>query len=196
MHLSLRPALFLDRDGVINIDHAYVFTQEQFEFIDGIFELCRYAKELGYLIFVITNQAGIGRGYYTEQQFLEFTEWMCGVFAAKGAAIDKVYFCPFHPEYGIGQYKKDSPFRKPGPGMILQAAQEFGVDLKSSVLVGDKESDIKAGLAAGVGCNLFFCPTSVTANGPSSPTATAVISKLTDSFPFLRHDQSGIVNYA
>jgi D-glycero-D-manno-heptose 1,7-bisphosphate phosphatase len=194
MHLSLRPALFLDRDGVINVDHAYVCTQDRFELIDGIFELCRYAKKLDYLIVVITNQAGIGRGYYTEQQFLEFTEWMCRVFEDQEAAIDKVYFCPFHPEFGIGQYKKDSPFRKPGPGMILQAVQEFGVDLKSSVLVGDKVSDIQAGVAAGVGCNLFYSPLSASAS--DSSIATAVIGKLTDSFPFLRHDQSGDVNYA
>jgi D-glycero-D-manno-heptose 1,7-bisphosphate phosphatase len=177
--------LFLDRDGVINVDHAYVCTQDQFEFIEGIFELCRRAKELGYLIFVITNQAGIGRGYYTEQDFLEFTEWMCGIFEARGATIDKVYYCPFHPEYGVGRYKMDSPFRKPGPGMILQAAEEFGVDLKHSVLVGDKESDIGAGLAAGVGCNLFYCPSSATALASGSSVATAVISKLTDSFQFL-----------
>lgn len=193
--MSFKPALFLDRDGVINVDHAYVCTQDQFEFIEGIFELCRRAKELGYLIFIITNQAGIGRGYYTEEEFLEFTKWMCGVFEAQGAAIDKVYYCPFHPEFGIGRYKIDSPFRKPGPGMILQAAQEFGVDLKNSVLVGDKESDIEAGLAAGVGCNLFYCPPSATAPVSGSPDATAVISKLTDSFHFLLRD-SGDAAYA
>ena len=185
MHLSLRPALFLDRDGVINIDHAYVCTQEQFEFIEGIFELCRHAKGLGYLVFVITNQAGIGRGYYTEQEFLEFTEWMCGVFAAQGAAIDKVYFCPFHPEYGVGRYKVDSPFRKPGPGMILQAAEEFSVDLKHSVLVGDKESDIEAGLAAGVGCNLLYQPAAANTPAAWGSAATSVIRELTDCIPFL-----------
>ena len=194
--MSLRPALFLDRDGVINVDHAYVCTQDQFQFIEGIFELCRRAKELGYLIFVITNQAGIARGYYTERDFLDLTEWMCGIFAAQGAAIDKVYFCPFHPEFGIGRYKVDSPFRKPGPGMILQAAREFGVDLKNSVLVGDKESDMEAGLAAGVGCNLFYRPSSATALASGSSAATAVIGKLTDSLPFLLHDQSGDASYA
>lgn len=182
--MSLRPALFLDRDGVINVDHAYVCSQDQFEFIDGIFELCRHARELGYLIFVITNQAGIGRGYYTERDFLEITEWMLGVFEAKGGAIDKVYFCPFHPESGIGKYKVDSPFRKPGPGMILQAAEEFGVDLKGSVLVGDKESDIMAGLAAGIGCNLLFnrCADK---SRPDGTLATSVIGKLADAYPCL-----------
>lgn len=153
-----RPALFLDRDGVINIDHAYVHRREDFDFVDGIFELCRVARQRGYLIFVVTNQAGIGRGKYTEEDFHRLTTWMCGVFAEQGAPLDKVYFCPYHAEHGIGRYKIDSPFRKPRPGMILQAAQEFGVDLSASVLLGDNETDIQAGLAAGVGRNLLFCP--------------------------------------
>lgn len=151
-------ALFLDRDGVINIDRDYVHRREQVEFIDGIFELCRHARALGYLIFVITNQAGIGRGYYTEQDFLKLTHWMNRVFNAEGIVIDKTYFCPFHPEFGIGKYKMDSPFRKPRPGMILQASKEFGVDLAKSVLIGDKETDIQAGISAGVGTNLLYCP--------------------------------------
>lgn len=158
MRLSRRPALFLDRDGVINVDHAYVYKQEDFEFIDGIFDLCRTAKQLGFLIFVVTNQAGIGRGFYTEQDFLKLTDWMCGIFCDEGIVIDKVYFCPSHPEYGVGQYKVDSPYRKPGPGMILQAAQEFDIDMTRSVLVGDKESDIQAAVAAGVGRTFLYWP--------------------------------------
>ena len=185
MHLSARPALFLDRDGVINVDHGYVCTQEQFELVEGVLELCRHARELGYLIFVITNQAGIGRGYYTEQEFLEFTEWMCGVFEAHGASIDKVYFCPSHPEHGVGKYRIDSPFRKPGPGMILQAAEEFDVDLERSVLVGDKESDIKAGLAAGIGCNLLYQPVAANVPVPGGSSAASVIRSLADAAPFL-----------
>lgn len=189
--MSRRPALFLDRDGVINVDHAYVCKPEHFEFVDGIFDLCRAAGQLGYLIFVVTNQAGIGRGYYTEQDFLELTGWMCETFKARGAAIDKVYFCPSHPEYGIGQYKVDSPFRKPGPGMLLQAAEEFGVDLAGSVLVGDKETDIQAGIAAGVGCNLLYAP-----SGPDAAIetkASAVVGKLADVSRFLRQTRSANV---
>jgi len=181
--VSRTPALFLDRDGVINIDHGYVYKKENFEFVKGIFELCRTAKRLGYLIFVITNQAGIGRDYYTEQDFLNLTDWMCGVFSDKGVDIDNVYFCPFHPEYGVGQYKVDSLYRKPGPGMILQAAEEFGVDLARSVLVGDKETDIQAGIAAGVGCNLLYRASGI---GSSLKTAaSAVISSLSQVEPFL-----------
>lgn len=148
--VPLRPALFLDRDGVINVDRGYVYKQEDFEFIDGIFERCRLAQHLGYLIFVITNQSGIGRGYYTEQDFLILNDWMCGVFKEHGVNIEKVYYCPSRPE----EY---SPDRKPMPGMILRAAEEFGIDLPKSVLVGDKETDIQAGIAAGVGVNLLYC---------------------------------------
>lgn len=152
------PALFLDRDGVINIDHAYVHKREDFDFVDGIFELVRTARERGCLVFVVTNQAGIGRGKYTEADFHRLTDWMCAEFASRGAAIDKVYFCPYHAEHGVGAYKIDSPFRKPNPGMILQAAQEFDVDLAASVLLGDMETDIQAGTRAGVGRTLLFCP--------------------------------------
>jgi len=176
-----RPALFLDRDGVINVDHGYVHRPETVEFVDGIFELCRHARSLGYLIFVVTNQAGIGRGYYGEDDFLALTDWMRRRFDAEGAAIDKVYFCPFHPEHGIGQYKLDSPFRKPGPGMILQAADEFGVDLARSVLVGDNETDIRAGLAAGVGCTVLYRP-----GGQRAPTASsAQVERLAEVSSYL-----------
>lgn len=181
--MKRRPALFLDRDGVINIDHGYVCRQEDFKFVDGIFELCRHARKLGYLILVVTNQAGIGRGYYTEQDFLKLTEWMCGIFGTEGIVIDKVYFCPSHPEHGVGKYKVDSPFRKPGPGMILQAAVEFDVDLARSVLVGDKETDIQAGVAAGVGCNLLYCPSG--AEFPLNSTTHSTIGYLADAVRFL-----------
>lgn len=145
----MRPALFLDRDGVINVDRGYVHKREDFEFIDGIFELCRSAQELGYLIFVVTNQSGIGRGYYTEKEFLDLSDWMCGVFKEQGVDIAKVYYCPATPE-------ENSPDRKPMPGMILRAAEEFGVDLSRSVLIGDSDTDIRAGICAGVGINLLY----------------------------------------
>ena len=151
-----RSALFLDRDGVINVDHGYISSQDQFEFINGIFDLCRRATELHYLIIVITNQAGIGRGYYTEEEFNDLTAWMCGEFLARGVEIQKVYFCPDHPEHGVGKYRKESEFRKPGPGMILQAVSECNIDLNSSVLIGDKISDMQAGLTAGVRHNFLY----------------------------------------
>jgi D-glycero-D-manno-heptose 1,7-bisphosphate phosphatase len=149
-------ALFLDRDGVININHGYVHRAENFDFIDGIFDLGRAAHALSYRLVVITNQAGIARGFYSEQQFLELTQWMCNQFIMQGAPIAKVYFSPFHPTEGIGKYKKDDFSRKPHPGMILQAQSELNLDLDCSILIGDKASDIQAGITAGVGCNILF----------------------------------------
>ena len=166
-------ALFLDRDGVINVDRGYVCSPEQFELVDGITDLCRHAVSLGYLLIVATNQAGIGRGYYTEADFLALTDWMCDAFRERGAPIAKVYYCPFHPEFGVGEYRRESDCRKPAPGMILQAAREFDIDLRRSVLVGDKESDILAGVAAGVGCNVLYWPKS----GRAQPSAATVASQ-------------------
>ena len=168
---------------MINVDHAYVHRREDFDFVDGIFDLCRLARQRGYLIFVITNQAGIGRSKYTEDDFHTLTKWMCEVFASEGAAIDKVYFCPYHAEHGVGHYKMDSPFRKPNPGMILQAAEEFGVDLAASILVGDRESDIQAGARAGVGRNLLFCPPGHRTAGHTI--AQAVVGGHAEVTPFL-----------
>src|ERR1700693_5115463 len=147
-------ALFLDRDGVINVDKNYVWRIEDFEFLPGIFELCRAAQTVGLLPIVVTNQAGIGRGYYTEQDFLTLTEWMLGEFRARGIGIGCVYHCPYPPTEGIGDFGRASPARKPNPGMILRAKDDLGLDLSQSVLVGDKDSDIDAGRAAGVGYNV------------------------------------------
>lgn len=171
-----RPALFLDRDGVINVDHNYVCRPENFEFIEGIFDLCRRAQLQGYLLIVITNQAGIGRGYYSEADFSALTDWMCEQFAAESITIDGVYFSPFHPEHGIGHYKADAPCRKPRPGMIMQAAKEHGIDLPRSVLVGDNPSDIEAGVAAGVRRLFLFCSTAAPGEGKED---AQVIDKLT-----------------
>ncbi|MED0676150.1 HAD family hydrolase [Aneurinibacillus thermoaerophilus] len=149
-------ALFLDRDGVINVEKNYVHKIEDFEFMDGIFETLRYFQEKGYLLIIITNQAGIGRGYYTEEQFHILNDWMLSEFEKEGIYITKVYYCPYHPEHGIGKYKRDSFDRKPNPGMILKSQKEFNIDLSKSILVGDKESDIQAGKRAGVNVNIIF----------------------------------------
>ena len=110
-----RPALFLDRDGVINVDHGYVHKPEAAEFIDGIFELVAAAKRAGYLVVVVTNQAGIGRGYYSDADFHALMDWMKARFVKRGGQVDAVYFCPDHPESGIGGYHHESEFRKPAP---------------------------------------------------------------------------------
>lgn len=162
--MTNRRALFLDRDGVINLDHGYVHDRAGFNFVDGIFDLVKYANDVGYMVFVVTNQAGIGRGYYTEHDFKLLTNWMCDQFLAKGGRVEKVYYCPDHPEYGLGANKRESYSRKPGPGMILAAAQEYNLDLRSSVLIGDKDTDIEAGIGAGVGCNILYSPRHVSTN--------------------------------
>jgi D-glycero-D-manno-heptose 1,7-bisphosphate phosphatase len=141
---------------VINLNHGYVHKHEDFNFIEGIFDVVQYSQQKGCKLIVITNQAGIARGYYTEQQFHQLTNWMCQQFLAAGAPIDRVYFPPFHPTAGIGKYLKDDDSRKPHPGMILQAQKELSIDLCRSVLIGDNVSDIQAGTAAGVGTNLLF----------------------------------------
>jgi D-glycero-D-manno-heptose 1,7-bisphosphate phosphatase len=149
-------ALFLDRDGVINVERGYVHRRESFEFIPGIFELCRAAQGLGYLLVVVTNQAGIARGYYSEADFNDLTDWMIDQFAENKVGITRVYYCPYHPVFGVGRYKRDSPDRKPNPGLLLRAQTELDLDLVSSILIGDKLSDIQAGSAAGVGTQILM----------------------------------------
>ena len=157
---GLGRALFLDRDGVINVNHGYVHSVEKFEFVDGIFELVQAAKSAGFEVVVVTNQAGIARGYYSEAQFHGLMAWVREQFARRGGSIDKVYFSPYHPTAGIGEYRKDEDTRKPRPGMILQAQQELGLSLEDSILVGDQPSDIQAGHTAGVGLNVLYATSS------------------------------------
>jgi D-glycero-D-manno-heptose 1,7-bisphosphate phosphatase len=145
-----RAALFLDRDGIINEDRGYVHTAETFVWCDGIFELVRSAVAFGFLPVVVTNQSGIGRGYYTEQAFAELTGWMRARFADEEAPIAAVYHCPFHPDATVAEYRQDHPWRKPAPGMLLAAAQDLDLNLTGSILVGDTWSDIAAASAAGV----------------------------------------------
>ena len=142
----MTKALFLDRDGTINIDKAYVHRREDFEFIDGVFDFCRRAQELGYLVIVVTNQSGIARGYYTEADYRALTDWMVGEFAAHGVKVTDVFHCP----------ELSGPDRKPEPGMVLKARDRYGIDMSASVSVGDKPRDVEAGERAGVGRNVLF----------------------------------------
>lgn len=141
----MNKALFLDRDGVINIDKGHVYLRENFEFSEGIFDLTRKYYNSGYLILVITNQAGIAKGIYTEEDFINLSVWMVEQFQKKGIIISKVYHCPHHPDI-----TGECSCRKPKPGMIIQAVKEFDLDLSKSVVIGDMESDLQAGRSAGV----------------------------------------------
>ena len=145
MSLGSQKALFLDRDGVINVEKDYLYKIEDFEFIDGIVSLCKHYQEKGYLLFVVTNQSGIARKYYSENDFNRLTTWMLDQFKIKGVLISKVYFCPHHP-----QISGECNCRKPKPGMLLQAKDEYNLDMKNSVIIGDKERDIEAGYNAGL----------------------------------------------
>ncbi len=136
-------ALFLDRDGVINYDPGYVYRIEDFEFMPGIFEALAGFMMLGYEIFVVTNQSGIGRGYYSEDDFAKLSKYMIDEFKSHGIEIKKIYHCPHTPI-------DDCNCRKPKPGMILQALDEFNISLKDSLMIGDKPSDLESARRAGV----------------------------------------------
>jgi D-glycero-D-manno-heptose 1,7-bisphosphate phosphatase len=143
-------ALFLDRDGVVNEEVGYLHRVEEVRFVDGIFSLCRTAMRLGYKLIVVTNQAGIARGYYSEEDFYSLMEWMRDALGREGVELDAVYHCPFHPEHGVGPYKREHEDRKPGIGMLRKGATEHGVSLVDSVMVGDRCSDVRAANAAGL----------------------------------------------
>lgn len=152
MHSSEKTkALFLDRDGTINIEKNYVYKIEYFEFQPGIFELIKKYQNDGFLIFVITNQSGIARSFYTEEDFHVLNDWMIKAFGAAGIQISKVYYCPHHPEI-----TGDCNCRKPKPGMISRAIKEFNLKSVNSVSIGDKKRDILAGKNAGIGKNLYI----------------------------------------
>jgi D-glycero-D-manno-heptose 1,7-bisphosphate phosphatase len=141
----MNKALFIDRDGVINVDKGHVFLIEDFEFSEGIFDLCRKYFNTGYLIIVVTNQAGIAKGLYSEEDFINLTDWMISQFKNNGITITKVYYCPHHPEIS-----GSCECRKPEPGMLLQAVREFDLKISECIMVGDKESDLEAGRRAGI----------------------------------------------
>ncbi len=143
-------ALFLDRDGVINEEIGYMYRVEDVRFVDGIFSLCRTAAALGYRLIVVTNQAGIARGLYTEADFQTLMEWMRGQLRQEGVELDAVYHSPYHPVHGVGEYKREHEDRKPGTGMLRRGAREFGVVLEESVMVGDRCTDVAAANAAGL----------------------------------------------
>ncbi|QLB12363.1 D-alpha,beta-D-heptose 1,7-bisphosphate phosphatase [Bisgaardia hudsonensis] len=142
-------AIFLDRDGTINIDYGYVHQIDQFQFIDGCIESLKELKELGYLLILVTNQSGIARGYFSEAQFLQLTEWMDWSLADRGVDLDGIYYCPHHIN-GIGEFKVDCNCRKPKTGMFEQAISDFNIDPSISFMVGDKKEDMQAGINAGI----------------------------------------------
>lgn len=153
--MEMRPALFLDRDGVLNKDRGYVARVADLEWVEGAMETVAAFKARGWFVFVITNHTGIAHGLYTEEDMQAVHDHLLFEFAAHGAEIDRIYHCPFHPDGSEPRYARESIDRKPGPGMLLQAMADFPVRREGSFLIGDKPADIQAAHAAGVGGFLF-----------------------------------------
>ncbi len=137
-------AIFFDRDGVVNRDFGYVYQQEDFIFMDGIFELLDFFKKQNYLLILVTNQSGIGMGYYTEEDFLTLNEFMQNEIKKKlGFNFDRIYFCPHHPD-------DNCLCRKPKPGMIQKATKDYKINLAQSILIGDRIRDVQAAQYGGI----------------------------------------------
>lgn len=153
-----KPVLFLDRDGVLNVNYGYVHAKDRWTWCRGAREAVKYANDHGVLVIVVTNQAGIGRGYYGTGTFLELMDWVGEELAASGAHLDGVYHCPHHPEAGVGEYLRDCDCRKPEPGMLLRAVADWNPDMARSLMIGDSPKDLEAAERAGVAASLLFDP--------------------------------------
>lgn len=142
-----RPAAFLDRDGVLNVDHGYAYRPDQLDWIAGAPRAVRLLNDAGYYVLVVTNQSGIARGYYDEAAVEAFHAHMQDSLAASGAHIDTFYYCPHHPDGTVEQWAVRCACRKPGIGLLQQAAQEWPIDIAGSFMIGDKDSDMAAAAA-------------------------------------------------
>jgi D-glycero-D-manno-heptose 1,7-bisphosphate phosphatase len=151
----MRPAIFLDRDGTLNADVGFTHRVDDLRLLDGVADGLRHFGQLGFQLLITTNQSGIARGYFSEDQMHAFNVALVERLRTEGIAIAGVYFCPFHPTEGQGKYCAESPLRKPNPGMILAAAKDHHLDLPASFAIGDKASDVAAGQAAGCGTILI-----------------------------------------
>ncbi|STO32193.1 D,D-heptose 1,7-bisphosphate phosphatase [Fusobacterium necrogenes] len=146
----MNKAIILDRDGTINIEKDYLHKIEDFEFEEGVVEGLKILADLGYIFVVVTNQSGIARGYYTEEDLEILNNYIGEILEKEGIKIKKFYFCPHHPEKGVGKYKVECNCRKPNPGMLEEAIKEFDIDREKSFMIGDNISDIEAGINANV----------------------------------------------
>lgn len=179
-----RRALFLDRDGVINENLGYVHTPAETHWLPGIFQFAQRATDAGFLLVVATNQAGIARGLYSEEQFLDYTGWMHLRFAERGSPLLATYYCPHHPTAGIGAARRDCDCRKPRPGMLQAAIRELELDPASSAMIGDSASDMLAAGAAGIGRSFLLGGEGVDASGKAVQASS--LGQLSESFEWPR----------
>lgn len=147
---ELKPAVFLDRDGVLNVDHGYVASREQFQWIEGAIAAVKALNDANFFVFIATNQSGIARGLYSVDDMHRLHDFMFKELARFGARIDDIRYCPFHPDGTIAAYARKSDWRKPAPGMILDLMARWPVDPEKSVLIGDKDADLAAARAADI----------------------------------------------
>ncbi len=140
--------IFLDRDGVVNKEINHLFRIEDFEFIDGVFDACLYFQKIGYKIIIVTNQSGIARGLYSENDYDVLTKWMINKFTKNNINILDIFHCPHLPNYNCN-------CRKPKPGLFFKAKKKYGIDMTKSWMIGDKESDIQAAIASGIKNNIL-----------------------------------------
>lgn len=170
---TLRRAVFLDRDGTINVERDYLYRLEDFAFIPGVPQAIKALKAAGYLVIVVTNQSGVARGYFGTAEVERLHTHIQTELAAVGTAIDAFYYCPHHPQQGVGSYRVDCDCRKGRPGMLLQAARDHAIDLAHSYMIGDKEADVEAGRAAG--CTPILVLTGYGAETGLSPEGNGVM---------------------
>jgi D-glycero-D-manno-heptose 1,7-bisphosphate phosphatase len=171
--MKLSKAAFIDRDGVLNVDHGYVYRREDFAWLPGAIDALAALQNAGFALVVVTNQSGVARGLYTLGQMQCLHAQITRELLAQGIALAGIYACPHLPDAVVPAYRLDCDCRKPKPGLILQAAQAHGLDMAASCLFGDKPSDIAAGRCAGVAhCCLIGDAAAATASGAHAHSAS------------------------
>ena len=138
----MRKAVFLDRDGTINVDYGYVYKKEEFQFLPGVLEGLRLLEQLNFVLVIITNQSGIARGYYTEEEYHELNKWLLNEFEKEGIHIASSFYCPHHSEAKVEKYRIECECRKPKTALYKQACEQLGIDISGSYAVGDKLRDV------------------------------------------------------